>query len=100
MPRAGSQGKGNRLQDRAELAVVDAHHDRAASVGPARLGPAPRNHGKVLDIERDEHSLFFCRQRQQLFVSAAVQLALLVGGPDVVTSITNKSYDVICYFCV
>ena len=33
------------------------------------LGPAAHDHGEVLDVARDEHSFFFCRERQQLFVS-------------------------------
>jgi hypothetical protein len=92
---------GNNVEDYAELAVVDPDDDRAARVCAAGLGPAARDRGEVVDVARDEHSFFFCRKRQQLFVRIAVQLALLGDGTDVVTCLTERHGDALRrYVCV
>jgi len=81
------------VEDRAELTMVDADDDRAARVHPSRLGPAPRDHGEVLDVERDEQPSFVRGERQQLLVGEAVELALLVRGAHVVAGATQRTGD-------
>lgn len=73
-------------QDRPELAVVDPDHDRQPGVGAPALGPAAGDVGEVLDVEADQDALLLARQRQQRLVGPPIQLALLVGGADVVAA--------------
>jgi len=79
----------DRADDRAELAMVYAHHNGAPCVMSSRLGPAAGNEREVLDVERDEYSLFLPREREQLFVARSVEFALFVCGSDVVASIAK-----------
>jgi hypothetical protein len=44
LSRTGGELAGDRIEDRAELAVVEADHDRTARMGPSRLSPAARDH--------------------------------------------------------
>ncbi len=76
--------------------MVDADHDRAARVRPSRLGPTARDHGEVLDVERDEDPPFAGSDRQQLLVGEAVQRPLLVGGADIVAALAERGGDAPC----
>ena len=93
---AGGEGAGDDLEDRAELAVVDADHDRAARVRTSGLGPAARDHGEVLDVEGDEDPLFGRGDRQQLLVGETVELTLFVRGSNVVALVAERRGDAPC----
>jgi hypothetical protein len=85
MAWAGFERRGDGLEDHAELTVVDTDYDGTAGMVTSGLRPASHDHGKVLDIERDEDSRFRGGERKQLLVGDAIELALFVGGPNVVT---------------
>ena len=85
MSRTGCKLVSDSVEDQAELAVVDADHDRAARVGTSCLSPAACDHGEVLDVERDEDPSFGRSDRQQFLVGEPIELALFVRGPNVVT---------------
>jgi len=69
--------------------MVDSYHDGASGMPPTGLCPAAYDDREVLDVERDEYSVFFCCQREQLLVAEAVELALFVRGANVVASLAK-----------
>jgi hypothetical protein len=83
----------DRAQDDAELAVIDADHDRQSGVPLPALRPAPGDAREVLDVEGDHDPALAARQSQQILVGPAVQLALLVRGKDVVAGLAQRARD-------
>lgn len=94
MPSAGIrpalEGLIKRPQDRPELTVIDPDDDGAALVRPTRLRPAPRDWWEILDVEGDHHPAFVRGEGEEVLVDPAVQPALLVRGPDVVTPLSQR----------
>lgn len=93
LPGTVAQGALERRDDGAELAVVDADEDGAAGVGAAGLGPAAGDDGEVLDVEGDEDPCFGGGEGEQLLVAVPVELALVVGGADVVPDAAQGACD-------
>jgi hypothetical protein len=79
----------DRADDRAKLAVVYTDHNCASCVMSTSLGPAACDEWEVLDVECDEYSLFLRGEGEQLFVARAVEIALFIGGSDIVASISE-----------
>lgn len=88
-PLIGPSGDnpGQDLDDGSELAVVDPYEDGAAGMVPTLGCPPLHDSREVGDVEGDEDATLVSSDGQKLFVAGAVELPLLVRGPDVVASV-------------
>ena len=73
-------------KDRAEVAMVYAHHDGTACVVSPRLRPFSGDPREIADVECNHDPALLSRECEQVVVTPTVQRAFLVRRPDVMAT--------------
>jgi hypothetical protein len=73
--------------------VVDPHEDEAPGVVLAGSRPFGADPGEVLDVEGDHDAALGRGELEESVVFPGIELRLFVGGPDVVTALTQPASD-------